>query len=217
MNKLQPLGTMSSIYLVRHGITPANRESRFAGRTGEELHAQGIEQMRRVGEQLCHKGIEAIYCGPARRTRQSAEILGSVLNIPHLSLAELDEIFIPHWEGLTKDEIRQQYGGQYPAWLSAPQNFSLPGCETLEQVQKRAVDGLQRILSGGQGQKLLLVSHLIVLRCLVLYFQGGKINDFRSIAIGNGSILEVAEAEKGGWALRYLPGIGTGTVSPGRG
>ena len=189
---------MPTIYLVRHGITPANKENRFAGRTGEVLHAEGIEQISQVGARLRHKNIAAIYCGPAKRTVQSAEILGSLLNIPVSSLAELDEINIPHWDGLTKDEIRQQYGEQYPTWLSAPQTLILPGCETLDQVQKRAVEAINRIVSNEQEQNLLLVSHLIVLRCLVLYFQGRALEDFRSIKIDNGSILQASGVVQGG-------------------
>jgi broad specificity phosphatase PhoE len=198
---------MSTLYLVRHGITTANKENRFAGRTGEELHAEGIGQIRQVGERLGDKNIAAVYCGPAKRTVQSAEILGSLLNVPVFLLAEFDEIMIPHWDGLTKEEIRHQYGAQYPAWLSAPQTFNLPGCETLDQVQKRAVGAvsrISRILQGEQGQNLLLVSHLVVLRCLVLYFQGLEIRDFRSIKIDNGSILQVSGEEKGRLAVSFL-------------
>jgi broad specificity phosphatase PhoE len=195
---------MSTIYLVRHGITPANRENRFAGRSSEPLLAEGIEQIRQVGERLRHKNIAAIYCGPANRTVQSAEILKSQLQAPLHSLAEFDEISIPHWEGLTKDEIRHQYGRQYPDWLAAPQTFSLPGCETLEQVQKRAAGAMERILSTGQTQNLLVVSHLIVLRCLVLYFQGREISDFRAITIDNGAILQVSEVEKVGMSVSFL-------------
>jgi broad specificity phosphatase PhoE len=184
---------MSTIYLVRHGITLANIDNRFAGRTDEELHAEGIKQIHQVGERLHDNNINAIYCSPAKRTMQSAEILGSLLKVPFSPLTELDEIFIPHWDGLTKDKIRQQYGAQYPLWLSAPQTFNLPGCETLEQVQKRAVKAVEKILLENQGRNLLLVSHLIVLRCLVLYFQGLEIKDFRSLKIGNGSILKLSE------------------------
>ena len=99
---------------------------------------------------------------------------------------------------MTKDEIRQQYGAQYPTWLSTPQSFNQPGCETLEQVQKRAVGAMNRLLAGEQTQNLLLVSHLIVLRCLVLYFQELEIKDYRSIKIDNGSILKVSGLERAG-------------------
>jgi len=195
---------MPSIYLVRHGITPANKENRFAGRTGEKLDLEGIEQVRQVGSRLRDKKIGAVYCGPAKRTMQSAEIIGSQLNIPVMVLPELDEIYIPHWDGLTKDEIRQQYGAQYPIWLSAPQNFNLPGCETLGQVQRRAVEAVNHLFATSRQQDVLIVSHLIVLRCLVLYFKGFALNDFRSIKIDNGYILQVSEGDMGGMSVRCL-------------
>ena len=184
---------MTTIYLLRHGITQANKENRFAGRTDEELYAEGVEQIHQVGDRVTNKNISAIYYGPARRTKQSAEILGSLLNIPLLTLGELDEINIPHWDGLTKDEIRQKYGGEYSTWLDRPNTFSLPGCETLKQVQQRAVGAVNRLLAQHNSESLLLVSHLIVLRCLVLYYQGLEIRDFRSIKINNGSIICLSE------------------------
>jgi broad specificity phosphatase PhoE len=195
---------MSSIYLVRHGITPANRENRFAGRTAEELDAEGIKQIRQVGERLRQTNIDAVYCGPAKRTLQSAAIIGDLLDIPVVAQAELDEIYLPHWDGLTKDEIRQQYGPQYPAWLSAPGTFQLPGCETLAQVQDRALALVNSLMSTYKDQNFLLVSHLIVLRCLVLYFKGLGLSDFRSVKIDNGSILQISETGKGTISVRYL-------------
>ncbi|MBW2521902.1 MAG: histidine phosphatase family protein [Deltaproteobacteria bacterium] len=182
---------MATIYLVRHGVTPANRENRFAGRSGEALHPEGIEQIRFLGERLQQKNIAAIYCGPAKRTTQTAAILAAILSIPVTDLAGLDEISIPHWEGLTKDEIRQRHGSEYPTWLAAPQAFRLPGCETLQDVQDRAVRVVSGLLAGGREQHLLLVSHLVVLRCIVLYYRGVPLSDFRSVEIGNGAILEL--------------------------
>lgn len=201
---------MSTIYLVRHGITPANRENRFAGRSSEELHPEGFAQIRQVGERLRRENIGAVYCGPAKRTQQSAAIIGGLLHVPVSPLAAFDEIYIPHWEGLTKAEIMERYGEQYPTWLSAPQTFELPGSETLAQVQERAVAGLHRILPG-QRRNLLIVSHLIVLRCLVLYFRGGPLKDFRTVNIANGAILEVNPAPGGGWSVSYrAAGMGEG-------
>lgn len=194
---------MSTIYLVRHGITPANKENRFAGRTSEELHPEGVEQVRQVGQRLCHNNIAAIYCGPAKRTVQSAEIIGAILNVPYAPIPELDEISIPHWDGLTKDEIRQHYGAQYPTWLATPQTFAVEGCETLQQVQDRAVQGLSRLCLDNNSANLLVVSHLIVLRCLVLYYQGLALNNFRSVTIDNGAILQVSGTPGDRMAVDY--------------
>ncbi len=188
---------MTTIYLVRHGITRANKENRFAGRTDEELLAEGNDQILQVGERLKESGITSVYCGPTKRTVQSAELLGVLLNIPFLPLSELDEINIPHWDGLTKDEIRQRYNEEYPTWLNKPETFSLPGCETLKQVQERAVAAVDQMLEQKNSGNLLLVSHLIVLRCLVLYFKGLELKKFRSIKIDNGSIICLSEGGMG--------------------
>ena len=194
---------MTTIYLVRHGITQANKENRFAGRTDEELHAEGKNQITQVGDRLKISDISAVYCGPSRRTLQSAEMLGALIDVPYSTLEELDEVNISHWDGLTKDEIRQKYGDEYPTWLNSPQTFRLPGCETLKQVQERAVRAVNRLLAKHNSENLLLVSHLIVLRCLVLHFQDVDIKDFRSITINNGSIICLSEDAKGGRSIIY--------------
>jgi broad specificity phosphatase PhoE len=188
---------MTTIYLVRHGVTPANKENRFAGRTAEGLHPDGVEQIRQVGSRLHEKNIGGIFCGPLPRTVQSAEILQDMLHVPQTAVEGFNEIKIPHWDGLTKDEIRQLHGGEYPTWRAEPQTFELPGCETIKKVQERAVSAIKSIAAGHPGENLLLVSHLIVLRSLVLYYRDMDIRDFRSIKIDNGAILCLSEAADG--------------------
>lgn len=195
---------MSNIYLVRHGITAANKGNRFAGRSGEQLHPEGIMQIRQVAQQLKNKNISTVYCGPSKRTVETAEILAAELKVPFLAIPDFDEINIPHWDGLTKEEIRLRFGDQYPTWLSTPETFHVPGCETLAQVQNRAVDGIRSITPGEGGRSLLLVSHLIVLRCLFLYFKGLGLKEFRSVKIDNGSVLKLAGLEDGNGMISFL-------------
>jgi len=187
-----------NFYLVRHGVTPANKENRFAGRTAETLHPEGVAQIRRVGEELRHYEIAAVYCGPLPRTMMSAQILAAQLGVPVEVADALNEIYIPHWDGLTKQAIREEFGGQYPLWCDYPQQFRLPGCETLAMVQDRAVNLVEGLWAARPGENLLVVSHLIVLRCLALYYQGRPLQDFRRLQIDNGSITHLARAANGG-------------------
>ncbi len=195
---------MTKIYLVRHGVTPANKENRFAGRTDEQLHPDGVEQIRQVGARLQDKNIGGIFCGPLMRTMQSAEILSEMHHILFAKVEGFNEINIPHWDGLTKDEIRQQHGDEYPTWLTAPHAFRLPGCETIQQVQERAVAAVEFLAEGRPGEILLVVSHLIVLRSLGLFYRDMATRDFRSIRIDNGSILCLSQAADGQMRVEEL-------------
>ena len=189
---------MSTILnLLRHGTTAANLEKRFAGRTDEPLHADGAKQIQTVADGLRDARITAIYSGPLRRTRQTAEILHARLAAPVHVAAAFNEIAIPHWDGLSKTEIRARFGPEYPTWLARPADFHCPGCETLAMVRDRAVAGVTRILENHPGERVVLVSHLIVLRCLVLHYLGRELEDFRKLTINNGEVTRITFDQQG--------------------
>ncbi len=187
----------TTIFLVRHGVTAANKENRFAGRTEEPLHPDGVSQVRQLGEQLLGQGISRIFAGPLARTRQTAEIIGEITGAPITFADALTEISIPHWDGLTKEEIRQKFGAQYPTWLEHPAEFAVMGCETLAAVQRRAVRFLERIFEECAGGRILAVSHLVVLRCLILNYQGRPLSDYRAVKVANGKIITLTRSSEG--------------------
>ncbi len=182
----------TTLYLIRHGITSANKENRFAGRSAEPLHGEGAEQIRKLAASLQKLPITKVYCGPLPRTWQSAEIIAQVAGVAQIAKDGLNEIDLPHWDGLTKDEIRCQFGEQYPTWLAAPQDFRVTGCEFIAQVQERATRVVEEIFQQHQGETLVIVSHLIVLRALVLYYRQMGIDKFRTIKIANGSLTRLS-------------------------
>lgn len=185
------------IFLLRHGTTAANLNNIFAGRTDEPLHEQGKKQLSEVAEKLLPHGITRIYSGPLPRTKMSAEILGEVTGANIKSHDAFNEIDLAHWDGLTKNEIREKYGTEYPTWLETPDTFSVANCETLGDVQRRAVRGTEQIFNNYSGEKIAVVSHLIVVRCLVLHYKNMPIGKFRSIKISNASITELVQKVSG--------------------
>lgn len=191
----------TAIYLIRHGLTAANKSDVFAGRTQEPLHSEGIVQMHDVGNHLARRGITRIFCGPLARTRQSARIVGDLLSVPVQADAALTEINIAHWDGLTKGAIRLKYGPEYPDWLDDPAGFHVEGCETILDVQNRAVDFLEKLFTEYSGENLLVVSHLIVVRALLLHYLARPVSDFRNIKVGNAQIAALVRDDAGGTAV----------------
>lgn len=191
----------TTIYLIRHGLTAANKNDVFAGRTLEPLHPEGVAQMVEVGKRLVGRGLSKIFCGPLPRTRQSAGIVGELVAAPVEAKEALTEISIPHWDGLNKATIRTRFGAEYPVWLSDPSGFCLPGCETIAGVQNRAVTCLETILRAYPGQNLLVVSHLIVVRTLLLHYLAHPLADFRAIKVGNAQVATLVRNDWGGTAV----------------
>jgi len=193
----------TTIYLIRHGVTAANKDDIFAGRTQEPLHPEGLVQLAEVGKRLACCGISRIFCGPLARTRQSAFITGELLAAPVATEEALNEISIPHWDGLSKETIRKRFGSEYPDWLADPSGFRVPGCETIAEVQTRAVACFENILRDYSGQNLLVISHLIVIRTLLLHYLRRSISDFRTIKVGNVQVATLVRDERGGTAVDF--------------
>ena len=178
----------SQLYMVRHGRTAANQDHKFAGRTDEFLSGQGQAQVEKLRSGLQDLGISVIYTGPLCRTMQTAEIIANN-NIPVHQAKGLIDINLPHWEGLTKDKIRMYFGPEYPTWLAAPELFHVKGCEDLHMVQARAVQQVCEVMKKHPLETVLLVTHLIVARCLILHQMNQPIANFRKIIVDNGEVV----------------------------
>ncbi|MFP3982225.1 MAG: histidine phosphatase family protein [Desulfurivibrionaceae bacterium] len=178
-----------AIYLVRHGRTQANKDNRFAGRTEEPLHPEGAREIAGVAEKAGLLDLDLICSGPSLRTRQSAEIIAESCGLDYRVETGLHDIDLPHWDGLTKEEIRVKWGPEYPTWLESPEAFRPGQGETLFDVRDRAAGTLQELR--GSGRRVLLVTHLIVARCLLIHVGNRPLADFRTVKMGNGEIIRL--------------------------
>ncbi len=175
----------TAIFLVRHGRTRANEEGRFAGRTDEPLLEKGRKQAQKAAEALLDKGISAIYTSPVLRTVETASIMANILGCPVLKEPSFSEISIPLWDGKLKTELLEDNSSGYQQWKENPKGFNIPGGETLYQVTQRAVDAIERISRRHQGQNIAVVTHLVVLRCLILFFTERDLSEYRSVKVRN--------------------------------
>jgi broad specificity phosphatase PhoE len=156
-----------------------------------------VDQLVAVGKMLAGCEINRVFCGPLTRTRQSAAVVADILGSPVEAAEALTEISIPHWDGLTKKTIRGSFGSEYPTWHDDPAGFSLPGCETIAQVQARSAVFLEGLFAEYPGRNLLVVSHLIVVRALLLHYLARPLAEFREIKVGNAQVVVLVRDELG--------------------
>ncbi len=177
------------IYLVRHGRTRANEEERFSGRTAEPLLEQGRIQARETGKLLSKRPIAAIYTSPMVRTVETSRIMAGILGAPVMEEPGLAEIRIPQWDGRLKSDLMRDENSGYLLWKRDPAAFSLPGAETLVKLQRRAVKAIEAIAGRHSGEEVVAVTHLAVLRCLILYLTKRDFTRYRDIEVKNATPL----------------------------
>ncbi|HYC58623.1 MAG TPA: histidine phosphatase family protein [Thermoanaerobaculia bacterium] len=170
---------VTRLYLVRHGATQLTAEDRFSGSAGVELSDEGRWQAERLGERLTRERVKAIYSSPLSRTMNTARIIGSECNLEPAPMDGLREISHGRWEGLTRREVEERFGGEYAAWAEDPFTFAPEGGETGVAVLARALPVIRTIVTRHQGERVLVVSHKATIRILISSLLGFDARGYR--------------------------------------
>jgi broad specificity phosphatase PhoE len=153
---------------IRHGETAWSRARRFAGSRDVPLTADGRRQCAALVQALAGSPVAAVYASPLVRARESAEPLVAALGLPLVFEPDFREMCFGEWEGLTRDEVSVRYPDDYAMWSETPERFAHPGGETLTAVATRTMRALAALRAKHDKETVVLVSHGIVIRLLVL-------------------------------------------------
>jgi broad specificity phosphatase PhoE len=156
------------LFAVRHGETDWSRERRFAGGRDVPLTAAGRVQCEAVAKALAGSAIAAVYTSPLERARTSAEVIAKPHRLAVTVEPAFREMAFGEWEGLTRDEAAARFPGQKAAWGATPHLAVPPGGEALTDVVARVAEGVRELIALHEGETVVLVSHAIVIRLIVL-------------------------------------------------
>ena len=212
----QPGGVRGVALLMRHGETPWNREGRVMGRNPVELDHHGRAQVAGVVDFVRALRPDLIVTSPLMRARQSAEIIAAGLGggVPIREDEQIAEVRYGRWEGMTYEDLIVD--DDYLRYREEPILSSTPGGENIVEVQARGVEAVMRTLGGGDGQRVLFVSHGDIIRTVLCNFMALELRHFRRIRVDNAALSAVQVA--GEFAevkfLNIIPDIGRTFVAP---
>jgi len=129
---------MTTIGLVRHGITDWNIEQRTQGITDIPLNDLGREQARALARRLANERWDAIYASDLSRAKETADIAAQALGLDVLTDARLRERNYGEAETTTLEERIARWGAD---WDRLP-----IGLETEEEVAGRLIAFLNDVL-----------------------------------------------------------------------
>jgi len=151
--------TFTRVYLMRHGEVANGGEKRYNGHIDVDITGKGVEQMHRLACLLDGKPVSAVYSSDRIRSVKGANIISERLGLKHTPLRTLRERSVGKWEGLTAEEIKQRFPGEYTAWRADLLNFRPPEGECLSDVRERIIPEYLRIVSSHPGQEIALLLH----------------------------------------------------------
>ncbi|NOZ68345.1 MAG: histidine phosphatase family protein [Deferribacteres bacterium] len=180
-----------NLLMVRHGEILSNVKKIYAGRSGEGLTAKGLAQAREVAERLSRRDVHALYSSPIRRAAQTAQIIGKAIGLQPVTEYAFREMEMGPWEGMSEEDIARLYPEEWRIWQDRPAELELPGRETLDELLKRVLAGVRGIARSMEGRTVVVVTHVAVIRVLLLWHEGKSLNLYKKIHVPNAGIFEI--------------------------
>lgn len=166
------------VYLVRHGETVWNAEMRFQGHSDISLTDQGKLQASALGKRLQREQFSSFYASDLGRAFETASIIASHHKLEVHQEPAFREINFGNWEGLTFEQIKEQYAEAAAKWWKEPFTNQVPGGESLEEVVERSMMALQKICQRHKGQNILIATHGGVIRSIICQVLGIDLNEY---------------------------------------
>ena len=131
-----------------------------------------------------------IYSSPRQRAIQTAEPFikqGSQI-ILNDNIREID---FGDFEGMTYDEICQQYPKEIEQWANEKANYTFPNGENLLAFYSRVVKGFKEIqLQTDEKENITIFTHGGVIQCIISYLLSDSMDLFWNFKISNCSLTQ---------------------------
>ena len=156
------------IYLLRHGLTEANDNGRYIGRTDLPLSPSGFAHLLDMKQTYVYPEAAHFYTSPLLRCRQTLSVLYPGCQprvIPGLAECDFGE-----WEGRAVSELK--YDEAFQQWVEGTSTV-IPGGEDTASFQKRVTEGfnqiVQDVMRAGDGDAVVCTHGGIIMLLMALY------------------------------------------------
>jgi 2,3-bisphosphoglycerate-dependent phosphoglycerate mutase/probable phosphoglycerate mutase len=179
----------TSVWLIRHGQTQANRERRYQSHSDSPLTSYGRQQVVALAARLRAIPFGLIISSPRERTRLAAEaIMQGRQGVTLRESPAWAEVGHGRWEGLTYAEVVAQYPAEARARWAAGIHGKAEGGESLAEANVRIAEAWRGLLRDYAGGRILIASHATPIQLILCASLGLPPNEHWHWRIDLGSL-----------------------------
>lgn len=167
------------IYVIRHTPVAVDQNTCY-GQTDVAVAANFLEEVSKIDQKI-PTDFDAIYSSPLRRCHALASELnrGKITSDPALM-----EMHFGDWESKTWDAINPE---KLQVWMDDFVNVQTPNGESLSMLFARVKNFIDQLRTR-EHNKVLIVTHAGVIRCLWAYLLGIPLQNIFKIPVGYGEV-----------------------------
>lgn len=191
---------MTTLLLIRHGESEANRQRVFAGQYDPELTDKGLKQAELTAHFVAHKySVDLIYSSDLKRAYKTAQCLGQLLGLDVIKEPGMREINAGQWEKVKFVDLPVLYPAEFAVWNEHIGLSTCTGGESVRQLGDRILVTLERIAQANDGKTVAIGTHATPVRVAQSLIQTGGLDAMENIPwVANASVTEICY-DNGKW------------------
>lgn len=173
-DRLRSSEVPTMIYFIRHGETILTPTRKFSGigALDPELTEEGLEQAKRVADEVAKLKPDVLISSPLKRTRQTALEIAKTTHLEIIFDEDWYELSFGTWDGKSIEEVKAESPDDYQAWLNSS-SYRPGGGESYDEARLRIDAALEKVLAEYPGKKVVVVTHNGVIKSAVNLAIGG--------------------------------------------
>lgn len=196
---------MTTVILIRHGESEANREDIFAGHLNVDLMPKGVEQAQKTAQYIVENyTVDKIYASDLKRAYKTGKTLADKLGMEIIADKRFREIDAGEWDGIKFNELGDKYAEEFRIWRDDIANAKCTGGESVEDLRKRVFGVATEVAENNDGKTVVIATHATPIRVMQTYVQMGSLEKMNDIPWVSNASVSVFEYDNGKWTCKAV-------------
>ena len=187
------LPAMTTVFLIRHGLTQHTGTRLYGRAPGVHLSERGRAQADRLAARFDGVDLTAIEASPLERCMETAAPLAAAQRLPVTALDALIEMDAGTWTnrtlgGLARTKLWQRI-------QHVPSSATFPGGESFASANARLVLALADVAARHPKGRVAFVTHSDSIRMLLAHVAGAHLDLFQRMVVDTASVSVVSVGE----------------------
>lgn len=193
---------MTTLILIRHGESQANRQGVFAGQIDPDLESKGVKQAQLTAKYISENyNVDKIYSSDLQRAYKTALCLAKEVNTDVIKNEKLREISAGQWEGKKFSELVTEYPMEYDMWMTHIGYAGCVGGENVKQLGERIMNALTQIAEENDGKTVAIATHATPIRAAQSIIESGSVENMENIPWASNASVTVFKYDNNVWKI----------------
>jgi len=194
---------VTTIYLIRHGESLGNIQKIFLGHTDWDLTELGYKQAACTAAASADIPVDVVLSSDLSRAFHTAQAVADIKQLSVLPDPGFREIYAGQWEGMTFEDLMEQYPDDYAVWRTDIGRAKATGGESVAELYGRVSSALSRAVDTYAGKTIVIGTHATPIRVLRTCISGLPVEEAARIPwVSNASITKLI-CEDGIYRIEY--------------